>query len=221
MAPFIVGPTAKLKDLNLLINGVKVADDAQPGDYTVKSVLNGSFVSNPAVGGYTWKTLSGFIGKKAEEKIEYKWTTVQETAQNDNLDGKDNIQPASDNNPWLTVRIPEPVKPPVPVNPDRPVVPVNPDRDPLLPTIPGTENEKPVTPEVKPEENTPVVPEKPEVPAQPEVKPNVPTKENSKVVKKSTANKLPQMGVSTIAGATTAIGTVLAAASALTFRKRK
>lgn len=228
LAPFIVGPTAKLKDLNLLINGVKVADDAQPGDYTVKSVLKGSFVSNPAVGSYTWKTLSGFIGEKAEEKIEYKWTTVQETAQNDNLDGKDNIQPASDNNPWLTVRIPEPVKPPVvpekpvvPVNPDRPVVPVNPDRDPLQPTIPGTENEKPVTPEVKPEENTPVVPEKPEVPAQPEVKPNVPTKENSKVEKKSTVNKLPQMGVSTIAGATTAIGTVLAAASALTFKKRK
>lgn len=231
LAPFIVGTEempAKLKDLNLLINGVKVADDAQPGDYTVKSVLKGSFVSNPAVGGFTWKTLSGIIGEKAEEKIEYKWTTVQETAQNDNLDGKDNIQPASDNNPWLTVRIPEPVKPPVvpekpvvPVNPDRPVVPVNPDRDPLLPTIPGTENEKPVTPEVKPEENTPVVPEKPEVPAQPEVKPNVPTKENSKVVKKSTVNKLPQMGVSTIAGATTAIGTVLAAASALTFKKRK
>lgn len=211
LAPFIVGTEempAKLKDLNLLINGVKVADDAQPGDYTVKSKLTGTFTSNPSVSvsffTISWEDFTG----GAEDKIVFNWTTVQETAQNDNIDGKDKIQPDSDNNPWLTVRIPEPVKPPVPVNPDR---------DPLLPTIPGTENEKPVTPE----ENTPVVPEKPEVPAQPEVKPNVPTKENSKVVKKSTVNKLPQMGVSTIAGATTAIGTVLAAASALTFKKRK
>lgn len=215
LAPFIVGTEempAKLKDLNLLINGVKVADDAQPGDYTVKSKLTGTFTSNPSVTvGWITQSWKDFTDG-AEDKIVYNWTTVQETAQNDNIDGKDKIQPDSDNNPWLTVRIPEPVKPPVPVNPDR---------DPLLPTIPGTENEKPVTPEVKPEENTPVVPEKPEVPSQPEVKPNVPTKENSKVVKKSTANKLPQMGVSTIAGATTAIGTVLAAASALTFKKRK
>ncbi len=215
LAPFIVGTEempAKLKDLNLLINGVKVADDAQPGDYTVKSKLTGTFTSNPSVSvsffTISWEDFTG----GAEDKIVFNWTTVQETAQNDNIDGKDKIQPDSDNNPWLTVRIPEPVKPPVPVNPDR---------DPLLPTIPGTENEKPVTPEVKPEENTTVVPEKPEVPAQPEVKPNVPTKENSKVVNKSTVNKLPQMGVSTIAGATTAIGTVLAAASALTFKKRK
>ncbi|MST61993.1 hypothetical protein FYJ71_03265 [Peptostreptococcus anaerobius] len=212
LAPFIVGTPAKLKDLNLLINGVKIAEYAQPGYYTVKSTLVGEFTSNPKAASYDWSKFTSVFAGKEEKLIKYEWTTVQETAQNDNLDGKDNFQPASDNNPWLTVRIPEPVKPPVPVNPDR---------DPLLPTIPGTENEKPVTPEVKPEENTPVVPEKPEVPAQPEVKPNVPTKENSKVVKKSTVNKLPQMGVSTIAGATTAIGTVLAAASALTFKKRK
>ncbi len=222
LAPFIVGPNAKIKTLDLVINGVKVKEDAKPGIYTVRSGLNGTFESNPRVFGTLWsdltdrlskteKTIWGVtfkasdLGFNQEDTVKFNWNTIQDEK------GKDFIQnKETDNTPCFSIEV-------IKKAPDRPPVPVNPDRDPLLPTIPGTENEKPVTPE----ENTPVVPEKPEVPAQPEVKPNVPTKENSKVEKKSTVNKLPQMGVSTIAGATTAIGTVLAAASALTFKKRK